>query len=245
MARGRVVRMLLLLLGLWPLHGFAAAQPVVLLHGLARSAGSLDKLEARLQQAGYTTCNVDYPSTRYPVETLVREHVLPAIRACVGDAPATVHFVTHSMGGILVRQLRRSVPDLPVGRVVMLGPPNHGSELVDRMGDWRLFRWINGPAGQQLRTGPKGLPAQLGPADFELGIIAGDAPFLEPFTGYIAGPSDGKVSLESARLEGMKGYLVLPVTHSLMMRDPLVIDQAVFFLQHGQFKVPESHVNSP
>jgi len=222
------------LLGLAISSQALANTTVVLLHGLARSSGSLSKMDAALREAGFTTCNIGYPSTKYRIEDLAAQFVVPEIRKCItGKGP--VSFVTHSMGGIIVRQIRRSEPGIPFGRVVMLGPPNSGSELVDRMRDWSLFRWVNGPAGQQLGTEPGSLPNRLGAATFETGVIAGNKPFLEPFTGYIAGPSDGKVSLASARLAGMKDFLVLPVTHSFMMRDDEVIAQTIGFLKTGHF----------
>lgn len=207
---------------------------VVLLHGLARSPGSMSKMESALQEAGFSTCNVGYPSTKYTVEEIATQFVIPDIKKCVMEG-SPVSFVTHSMGGILVREIRRIEPALQFGRVVMLGPPNRGSELVDLMKGWSLFQWINGPAGQQLGTEADSLPNRLGEADFEVGIIAGNKPFLEPFTRYIDGPSDGKVSLESAKLDGMTDYTILPVTHSLMMRDQQVIDQTLSFLTEGHF----------
>jgi triacylglycerol lipase len=212
---------------------FYAGSTVVLLHGLARSAGSMSKMEVALQEAGFSTRNIGYPSTKYPVEVLAEKFVIPEIRRCAKAGP--VNFVTHSLGGIIVREIRRSKPEMEFGRVVMLGPPNHGSELVDSMRGWPLYQWVNGPAGQQLGTEPGSTPNLLGPATFEVGVIAGNKPFLEPFKGYIAGPSDGKVSLESAKLEGMKDYLVLPVTHSLMMRNQQVIERTIGFLNAGHF----------
>lgn len=221
----------------------SAGQVVVLIHGLARSADSLSKLADRLDGVGYRTCNIDYPSTKYPIEVLTTDYVLPRIRECVGKDPGPIHFVTHSLGGIIVREIRQVDPELPIGRVVMLGPPNHGSELVDHLRSWTLFQWINGPAGQQLGTGTDSVPNTLGPVDFELGVIAGNKPFLEPFAGYIEGPGDGKVSVESAKLEGMEDYVVLPVTHMLMMRNDAVIEQTIEFLQNGRFSEPV--VSSP
>jgi pimeloyl-ACP methyl ester carboxylesterase len=211
-----------------------AGNTVVLLHGLARSSRSMSKMETALQAAGFSPCNIGYPSTKHPIETLTAEFVVPQIRKCsIGGGP--ISFVTHSMGGILVRQIHRTEPGIQFGRVVMLGPPNHGSELVDHMRGWSLFQWVNGPAGQQLGTEPGSFPNSLGGAHFEVGIIAGNKPFLEPFTSFIGGPSDGKVSLESAKLEGMKDYLTLPVTHALMMRHRQVIEQTIRFLDSGYF----------
>jgi pimeloyl-ACP methyl ester carboxylesterase len=214
-------------------HPALAEGTVVVLHGLARSAGSMGKMELALQAKGFRTCNIDYPSTKYPIEELTARFVIPAVAECAPHG--TVHFVTHSMGGIIVRQIASVAPEVSVGRVVMLGPPNKGSEIVDAMEYFSPFYWLNGPAGLQLGTGEDSVPNQLGPASFEVGVIAGDAPFMEPFKGFIPGPNDGKVAVERARLDGMTDFLVLPVTHSLMMRDQQVIDYTLRFLDRGKF----------
>lgn len=213
----------------------ASVRTVVLLHGLARSSASMNRLQAALEAQGYRVCNIDYPSTRHSVGELVSRQVRPAIEQCTPLQGQAISFVTHSMGGIVLRELQRSTPELNIDSAVMLGPPNHGSELVDRMGQWTLFRWINGPAGQQLGTAASSLPNQLGPVHFELGVIAGDQPRFEPFVGMIDGPSDGKVSVRSAQVEGMRDFLVLPVTHTTMMNQPETIRQTLHFLAHHRF----------
>lgn len=213
--------------------------PVVLLHGLARSANAMNKLAAFLEKNGYDVCNVDYPSTEFDIETLVDSHVLPAIAACKGEA-TRLNFVTHSMGGILVRQIaqRLSVapePAFSINRVIMLSPPNHGSQVVDKLGNWRPFQWLNGPAGNELGTAATSKPNQLGAADFELGVITGNRSINWILSTLIPGDDDGKVSVESAKLDGMKDFKIMPATHTFIMQKKAVMKEVLHFLQHGHF----------
>ncbi|MFT5145274.1 MAG: triacylglycerol lipase [Rhodothermales bacterium] len=208
---------------------------VVLLHGLVRSSASMRKMEKALVEEGFHTCNIDYPSRKHGIEVLAREYILPQIRDCTRDSTQPIDFVSHSMGGILVRYLAEYdlVPDM--GRVVMLSPPNQGSELVDKFGDNWLFDLVNGPAGNQLGTDSSSVPLQLGPADFELGIITGSRSINGINSMIISGKDDGKVSIERAKLDGMKAFLVLPATHSFIMSNSAVIDQTIYFLKNGEF----------
>lgn len=207
---------------------------VILLHGLARSAHSMKKLATVLESAGYLTINVSYPSTKYPIEKLAEEVITKALATC--PKKAKINFVTHSMGGILVRQFLSNNVIKNMGRVVMLGPPNKGSQVVDRLAKLLGFKLINGPAGLQLGTSHQSVPNSLGPVDFELGIIAGTRSINPILSLMIPKPNDGKVSVDSSKIAGMTDHIELSVTHSFMMTNETVIAQVIYFLAHGLFK---------
>jgi len=210
-----------------------AKECVILLHGLARTEGSLDKVQEKLIAAGYNTVNQGYPSTKHKIEKLANDAITEALSKCSDSS--IIHFVTHSMGGILVRQYLKLNTIENLGRVVMLGPPNKGSQVVDNLKDKPGFKFINGPAGMQLGTGKMSVPDQIGPADFELGIIAGTRSINLILSRMLPNPDDGKVSVENTKLEGMSDHITLPVTHPFMMKNNEVIDQVVCFLKKGSF----------
>lgn len=215
----------------------AASAPdcVVLLHGLGRGPGSMHKLEQRLAEAGYVTWNEGYPSRSAPVEELAERYVGAALADCRARGTPRVHFVTHSLGGILVRQYLQThaVPEL--GRIIMLSPPNGGSEVAEHLRHYALYRWAMGPAASELGTDADGVARRLGAMTAECGIITGSSSLDPWFAAWVPSPSDGKVSVASARLDGMRDFLVVPHSHAFIMRDAEVISEVLYFLEHGRF----------
>jgi triacylglycerol lipase len=214
---------------------FSAPEEVILLHGLCRTSRSMAKMEHALTGAGYQVRNVDYPSRTASIQQLADDAIGKAVGDCQRDGATKIDFVTHSLGGILVRSYlaRHSMPSL--GRVVMLAPPNQGSEVVDRLGWLLLFKWINGPAGNELGTGKDSTPNKLGPATFPAGVIAGDRSINWINSLLIPGRDDGKVSVERTKLEGMSDHIVVHTAHPFIMRNREVIRQTIQFLRTGSF----------
>jgi|TARA_B110000879_G_scaffold212921_1_gene311943 hypothetical protein len=211
------------------------AECVVLLHGLGRLSNSMSELETKLAPAGYSVANIKYPSRSHPIDVLAVDAIGRGLTQCRGERKSEIHFITHSLGGILLRYYlsQNTIPEL--GRVVMLGPPNQGSEIVDGLLPLPGFGFIGGPAGVALGTGEGSIIESLGPVDFNLGIIAGSTNINPLEFLFIAGPSDSIVSIESTKVRGMNAHIVLPVTHTFMMRNNEVIEQAIHYLKTGSF----------
>lgn len=209
------------------------AELVVLLHGLSRTHRSMKRLERALVADGYNVLNLRYPAGRKPLQDLTLE--LERALAPFRNGPSRrVHFVAHSLGGIVVRGYLHARPELNVGRVVMLAPPNGGSELVDVA---RKIPWLRdhmGPSRGQLGTGQNG-PGSLGPVRFDTGVIAGNRSFNPLFSWLIPGPDDGMVSVERTKVAGMADFLVVPHSHTFLMRSGEVIRQTLVFLKQGKF----------
>ncbi len=225
--------MLLTLLSLLPAS--ALAECVVLLHGLGRVSNSMSELERKLRPAGYSVANILYPSRSYSVAVLAEDAIGRGLAQCRDMQGDKIHFITHSLGGILLRYYLREHSIDELGRAVMLGPPNQGSQIVDGLLPVPGFGFIGGPAGAALGTGEGGIIASLGPVDFDLGVIAGSTNINPLKFLFIQGPSDSIVSIESTKVQGMNAHKILPVTHTFMMRNNEVIDEAIHYLKTGAF----------
>jgi triacylglycerol esterase/lipase EstA (alpha/beta hydrolase family) len=241
----RVVRLLLmvvlLLIGgymFWELSAsdVHAGETVFLVHGLGRSSRSMGLMRRRLRHEGYRVVAVGYNSRKLTIDESA-EKLAEAVSNELqrADAPEKIHFVTHSLGGILVRKVLADEQPPELGRVVMLSPPNKGSELPDKLGKIWLYRMVTGPAGLQLGTEKNSYPNQLGPVDFDLGVITGNRSFNPLYSLLIDGKDDGKVSVESAKVEGMNDFLTVHSTHTWIMNRRFVYRYVSKFLAEGRF----------
>lgn len=210
---------------------------VVLLHGLNRSNRAMSKMAESLQEVGYSTVNIDYQSQSATIEILAPLVVNDGLERCRETEAERIHFVTHSIGGILLRYAHNESPIPDLGRVVMLAPPNQGSEIVDRTRDWVGVELLSGEAGLQLGTDENSIPALLGPVDFELGVIAGTGTISPILSAMLPHPNDGKVSVASTKVEGMKDFLVVDNSHHYIVSDDDVIENTKEFLQTGSFLI--------
>jgi len=220
---------------LFPNPGFTSENEcVVLLHGLGRTSVSMIITEFQLEDAGFLVWNEGYPSRKKPIEELAPV-VGDGINHCLEQNASLIHFVTHSMGGILVRQYfqTHNVPE--ARRAVMLAPPNQGSEVTDLYRDEWWYQFATGPAGQQLGTDEDSVPLNLDPIQLEIGIIAGGNSSDPWFNQIFDGDHDGKVSVTSTRLEEMKDFIVVDSGHTFIMNSDAVIHQIITFLRDGKF----------
>jgi triacylglycerol lipase len=224
--------------------GFSFAAPVapqpnsdyvVLLHGLIRTSSAMKRLEWAFEEKGFRVINITYPCTRLSIEDIASTTLADILRERIQDPTVKVHFVTHSLGGIVLREYLSNNPMTNLGRVVMIAPPNHGSELVDKFRKWPFFEFFTGPAGQQLGTDPESVPKRLGSAKFDLGVIAGDRTLNPFYSMFIPGPDDGKVSVASTKLEGMDDFLIVHYSHTYLPWRKQVIQACVHFIEEGQF----------
>ena len=212
-----------------------AADCVVLIHGLNRSWRAMQPMAEALREAGFSTVNVDYPSQAGSIEILAPMAVDTGLADCREAGADRIYFVTHSIGGILLRYAHQASPIPELGRVVMLAPPNQGSEVIDITRNWPTTEIFAGEAGLQLGTDPDSIPRQLGPIDFELGVIAGTGSVNFFMSAMLPEPNDGKVSVASTRIDGMTDFLIVDNSHHFITESDVVIYNTSYFLKHGIF----------
>ena len=212
----------------------ALKEHAVLLHGLGETPWQMALIEGALQAAGFGVTNLRYPSTEACTAELADRFVRPLFDR-FRDAPK-LHFVTHSMGGIMMRYLLQDRQPANLGRVVMLAPGHHGSRILELYRRTRLFKEMFGPAGQEVGTGDHCFSCFLDDtAEYELGIIAGILSGDPLANLVLSWPHDGRLSVETTRLHGMRDHTLVPATHDHITFHPLAIFQTLQFLKTGRF----------
>lgn len=209
---------------------------VICVHGHRPMVGSMRLLARSLERAGYRTFSPRYDSMRLSLADIV-ETIRPEMTQFVRDTGGPVHFVGHSLGGLVIRALLDQWRPRHFGRVVMIGTPSGGSEWADLCVRLRLQDRVLGPVRAVLvtRRAPED-QALFGPPDYPLGVIAGRSPFQDVIpTWILPQPNDGTVSVAATHVAGETDHIVLSVTHAVMPANWQVQRQARAFLQSGRF----------
>jgi pimeloyl-ACP methyl ester carboxylesterase len=219
-----------------PASANATQDGVVLLHGISRTTRSFRKMQTALEGSGFATLNQDYASRRKALEALA-EDIHPSIQRFADGIDGAVHFVGHSMGGLLARVYIARYRPKRLGRVVMLGTPNSGSEIADRLKHMGAYRAWFGPAGQQLVTQRDAtIAAMFPPVDYPVGIIAGNRSVDPIMSTFLPKPHDGRVSVENTRLDGMADHIIVGTSHPRLIRNGRAIEQTITFVRDGSFR---------
>lgn len=210
---------------------------VVLIHGLGRTRRSMWLVGMWLKFCGYRVTSIGYPSHRVSIAEAVERHIGPKLAELEFAEGSRVHFVTHSLGGIVFRAwAARRDPAFPLGRAVLLAPPNRGSEIIDELNQWRWVRWLLGPVSAELGTNADSTPNSLGPLPPETGVIMGSKDTLPFFRHLLGDESDGVVTISSSRGDGEADFALLPANHATIILQPAVFRAVHRFLRTGSFK---------
>nr|WP_321462918.1 alpha/beta fold hydrolase [uncultured Cohaesibacter sp.] len=211
---------------------------VILIHGLGRTTHSMGHLSRRLEEAGYDVVRIGYHSLGDDPETIIKD-VSQQINTCCLAYPGVTHFVGHSLGGLIIRAYLEQNHPNNLGRVVLLGSPSGGTEVVDNLRSYAWFRWL-GPTtlslGSDLHHYPDGRQAP----DYSLGIIAGHSNLISIMNDpLLPGDDDGLVSVLSTKVDGMKDFIVVHSTHAGLRTSKFVASQVVHFLQNESFSTED------
>lgn len=209
---------------------------VVLIHGLGRSRCIMSLVGLWLKFCGYRVKSIGYPSRCVSIAEAVQQNLNPALERLEIAAGSQVHFVTHSLGGIVFRAwAAQRDPAFPLGRAVLLAPPNQGSQIIDELRQQAWVRWWLGPVTAELGTDAASTPNTLGPLPPETGVIMGNKDTLPVFRHLIGPESDGIVAIASAHAEGEGDFMLLPANHATIIFLPVVFRAVQRFLKTGSF----------
>jgi pimeloyl-ACP methyl ester carboxylesterase len=240
---------------------------VLVLHGLGATRNSMEKLSNYLEkEGGYTVLQVTYPSTRAGIDQHARAlaSIVRHLETEPEDHVEQLNFVSHSLGNLVVRcwlaeqaaMSESARSEVPLGRFVMIAPPNHGAKRAllwtDRKATNGLFEFVLGESGKQLASDFDALQGKLATPDCQFGIVAGGRGDGQGWHAKIPGDDDGTVGVAETKLAGARDFVVVPVRHPFMKSDPRVVEYTLRFLKHGHFiaedqrrPIPSSDVSPP
>jgi triacylglycerol lipase len=220
-----------------PARSSQPTDTVVLIHGLGRTRRSMWVVGMWLKFCGYQVTSIGYPSRCVSIAEAVERHIAPKLARIELNEGSRVHFVTHSLGGIVFRAwaAQRDVA-FPLGRAVLLAPPNRGSEIIDELSQWRWVRWLLGPVSAELGTNADSTPNSLGPLPPETGVIMGSKDTLPVFRHLLGDESDGVVTISGAHGDGEADFVLLPANHATIILQPAVFRAVHRFLRTGSFQ---------
>lgn len=208
---------------------------VVLVHGLWRSGFAMRSIADDLEDYGFHTVRIDYPSTEMEIPQLAEAFISDGVEQCQQAGAKNIHLVTHSMGGILARQYLQN-HTLPQGsRVVMLSPPNQGSDLSKKFSSNSWYRWLVGPAGASLTQNDNGIINQLLEVDEPIGVIAAYRNWSLWPESWLPSPNDGTVSVKNMMLKEMDDVILVKSGHATMRYKEEIHHQIRHFIKTGGF----------
>lgn len=217
----------------------AEGELVVLLHGLWRSLWAMDPIARHLHNEGFHTVNLPYPSFRQGLDQITENIYQELILHSKGGP---IHFVTHSLGGIVLRKLLHELPREQTGRIVMLAPPNQGCEIIDWLDGYKPLKSLLGPAGHALHRGKVDVP--IIDITTDTAVIMGQRCAIPFFKRLLEPNNDGIVSVDSGKMEGINEFHVVDSDHTFITTEPEVMKIATQFIQRGQSSFPASTQSS-
>jgi pimeloyl-ACP methyl ester carboxylesterase len=204
---------------------------IVLVHGLWMSGFELGVLKHRVESSGeFRACAFSYPSLTGTMD----DHVGGLSEFARAQKTETLHFIGHSLGGLVILRVLLNSPELPPGRAVLLGTPLQGSRAAQGVARLPFGKMLLGSAVQEecVEFVPREWSGQR-----EVGIIAGSMGLgLGRLVANLDLDNDGTVLVEETQLPGAKDHIVMPVTHTGMVFSADVAEQAMWFLKEGSFK---------
>ena len=216
-----------------------AEELVVLIHGIRDKPYIMWKLEQGLSKSGYSIMNLHYPSVKADMDSivsLVHSRLAPRLQDY-----QKINFVTHSLGGIVMRAYLHKHKQSNFQRLVMIAPPNKGAIMAERFEDFFIYKWIYGQTGQKLGKDSTDYWQQIPPPSIDFGIIAGGLGNDKGFNPLIPGDDDGTVGVAETKIAGAQDFIVIPGLHTSLLWQNRTLEQVLYFLEYNHFKNQEDN----